>query len=179
MWLLEANPNAVANLRNAAVRNGVSPERLVFARRMSLPDHLARLRLADLFLDTLPCNAHTTASDSLWAGVPVLSQMGETLAGRVAASLLNAVGLRELVVPTAQAYESLAIELASNPSALACIRSKLARQRYRAPLFDTRLLTKYIEVAYRAMYDRYKAGLPPAPIDIQRTTERRDLSAIS
>jgi predicted O-linked N-acetylglucosamine transferase (SPINDLY family) len=152
------------------MRNGVSPERLVFAKRTSLPDHLARHRLADLFLDTLPCNAHTTASDSLWAGVPVLSQIGETFAGRVAASLLNAIGLRELAVPTAQAYESLAIELASKPPALACIRSQLAHQRCRAPLFDTKLFTKHIELAYRAMYDRYKAGLPPAPIDIQGTT---------
>jgi protein O-GlcNAc transferase len=113
LWLIESNPNAVANLRNAAMRNGVSPDRLVFAKRMPLPDHLARHRLADLFLDTFPCNAHTTASDSLWAGLPVLSQIGETFAGRVAASLLNAIGLRELVVPTAQAYENLAIELAS------------------------------------------------------------------
>src|SRR5215831_1264450 len=121
LWLIESNPNAVANLRKAATCNGVRPERLVFAKRMSLPDHLARHRLADLFLDTSPCNAHTTASDSLWAGVPVLSQIGETFAGRVAASLLNAIGLCELVVPTAQAYESLAIELASNPPALACI----------------------------------------------------------
>jgi predicted O-linked N-acetylglucosamine transferase (SPINDLY family) len=152
------------------MRNGVSPGRLVFAKRMALPDHLARHRLADLFLDTLPVNAHTTASDSLWAGVPVLSQIGETFAGRVAASLLNAIRLRELVVPTAQAYESLAIELASNPPALAYIRSKLAHQRCRAPLFDTKLFTKHIELAYRAMYDRYKAGLPPAPIDIQGTT---------
>ena len=167
LWLIESNPNAIANLRNAAMRNGVSPERLVFAKRMPLPDHLARHRLADLFLDTLPYNAHTTASNSLWSEVPVLSQIGETFAGRVAASLLNAIGLRELVVPTAQAYESLAIELASNPPALACIRSKLAHQRSRAPLFDTKLFTKHIELAYRAMYDRYKAGLPPAPIDIQ------------
>jgi len=168
LWLIESNPNAVANLRNAATCNGVSPERLVFAKRMSLPDHLARHRLADLFLDTSPCNAHTTASDSLWAGVPVLSQIGETFAGRVAASLLNAIGLCELVVPTAQAYESLAIELASNPPALACIRSKLAHRRCQAPLFDTKLFTKDIELAYRAMYDRHKAGLPPAPIDILR-----------
>jgi predicted O-linked N-acetylglucosamine transferase (SPINDLY family) len=170
LWLIESNSNAVANLRNTAMCHGVSPERLVFAKRMRLPDHLARHRLADLFLDTSPYNAHTTASDSLWAGVPVLSQIGETFAGRVGASLLNAIGLRELVVPTAQAYESLAIELASNPPALACIRSKLADQRCRAPLFDTKLFTKHIELAYRAMYDTYKAGLPPAPINIQAMT---------
>jgi predicted O-linked N-acetylglucosamine transferase (SPINDLY family) len=126
-----------------------------------MPDHLARHRLADLFLDTLPCNAHTTASDALWAGLPVLTQVGETFAGRVAASLLNAIGLAELSTSTSQTYEDLAIELALSSEKLAHIKQKLADNRLTTPLFDTRLFTRHIEAAYTAMYERYQAGLPP------------------
>jgi predicted O-linked N-acetylglucosamine transferase (SPINDLY family) len=160
LWLLEGNGSAAANLRKEAAASGVNPERLVFAKRMSLPDHLARHRLADLFLDTLPYNAHTTASDALWAGLPVLTQIGETFAGRVAASLLTAIGLPELIVSTPQAYEDLAIELANNPAKLACIKEKLANNRLKTPLFDTKLFTRHLETAYTAMYERYHAGLP-------------------
>src|SRR6266699_7029125 len=134
LWLIESNPNAVANLRNATTCNGVSPERLVFAKRLSLPDHLARHRLADLFLDTLPCNAHTTASDALWAGLPVLTCLGETFAGRVAGSLLRAVGLHELVTTSLEDYEALALKLAREPSLLALVKAKLARNRETKPL---------------------------------------------
>ena len=162
LWLFENNANAASNLRKEAQTRGVNSERLVFAERMTLPDHLARHRLADLFLDTLPYNAHTTASDALWAGLPVLTQIGETFAGRVAAGLLNAIGLAELITSTPQAYESLAIELASNSGKLAHIKRKLADNRLTSPLFDTRLFTRHIEAAYTAMYERHKAGLSPA-----------------
>ena len=161
LWLLEDNASAVSNLRKEAAARGVNPERLVFAKRMSLPDHLARHRLADLFLDTLPYNAHTTASDALWAGLPVLTQIGETFPGRVAASLLQAIGLAELITSTPEAYQDLAIELAANPQKSAAIKRKLADNRLTGSLFDTQLFTRRIEAAYNAMYERYLAGLPP------------------
>jgi predicted O-linked N-acetylglucosamine transferase (SPINDLY family) len=139
----------------------------VFAKRLpSDADHLARYQLADLFLDTLPYNAHTTASDALWAGLPVLTCIGETFAGRVAASLLNAIGLPELVTTTLEAYEALAIDLATHPGKLAAIKNKLANNRLTTPLFDTKLFTKHIEAAYTAMYERHQAGLPPEHIVI-------------
>lgn len=126
---------------------------------MPLAEHLARHRIADLFLDTLPYNAHTTASDALWAGLPVLTCLGETFAGRVAASLLNAIRLPELITTTLEAYERMAIDLATHPEKLAIIKSKLADNRLTTPLFDTKLFTKHIEAAYTEMYERHKAGL--------------------
>ena len=161
LWLLEANTSAASNMREEAGARGVDPKRLVFAKRMSLPDHLARHRVADLFLDTLPCNAHTTASDALWAGLPVLTRIGETFAGRVAASLLTAIGLPELITATPQAYENLAIDLATRPEKLVIIKRKLVENRLTTPLFDTKLFTKHIEAAYTAMYKRHQLGLPP------------------
>jgi predicted O-linked N-acetylglucosamine transferase (SPINDLY family) len=161
LWLFEDNASAAENLRKEAAARGVDQGRLVFAKRMPLADHLARHKLADLFLDTLPYNAHTTASDALWAGLPVLTRTGETFAGRVATSLLTAIGLPELVTRTREDYESLAIELARHPEKLASIKAKLERNRLTTPLFDTQLFTRHIESAYRAMYERYQAGLPP------------------
>lgn len=165
LWLSDINSIAVANLKVEASRKGVNPDRLVFAKRMPLvSDHLARHGLADLCLDTLPYNAHTTASDALWAGVPVLTQIGETFAGRVAASLLSAVGLPELITTTQQEYEDLAIELATNPGKLAAVKRRLADNRLTMPLFNTQLYTKHIEAAYTQMYERHQAGLPPEHI---------------
>mgnify|MGYP001109238464 CR=1 FL=1 len=149
------------NLRREAQLRGVDPDRLVFAPRCKPADHLARHQLADLFLDGLPYGAHTTASDALWAGLPVLTCTGETFAGRVATSLLNAIGLPELVTRTREDYERLAIELARQPDRLASIKEKLARNRLTTPLFDTQLSTRHIESGYKAMYERYQAGLPP------------------
>ena len=139
---------AVRNLKKEASARGIDPDRLVFAPRMALPDHLARHRMADLFLDTLPYNAHTTASDALWTGLPVLTQIGETFAGRVAASLLNAVGLPELITTTRDAYEALAIELATNPAKLASIKQKLSDNR----LNDA-------AVRHRAVHQAYRSGI--------------------
>jgi protein O-GlcNAc transferase len=161
LWLYVENATAVANIRKEAGLRGIDPARLVFAESMPLPDHLARHRLADLFLDTLPCNAHTTASDALWAGLPLLTQIGETFAGRVAASLLSAVDLPELIVETPEQYERMAIELAMRPEKLRAIKSRLAEQRIASPLFDTGRFTRHIEAAYIAMYERYQAGLEP------------------
>jgi predicted O-linked N-acetylglucosamine transferase (SPINDLY family) len=168
LWLFEDNPKASSNLTKAAEIRGVGPGRLVFATRMPLPDHLARLRLADLFLDTLPYNAHTTASDALWAGLPVLTRIGETLAGRVAASLLTVIELPELITLTPQEYENLAIELATNEAKLENLKRKLAKNRLTTPLFDTQLFTQHIEAAYAAMYERYQSDLTPDHIYIPR-----------
>ena len=133
-----------------------------------LPEHLARQRLADLFLDTLPYNAHTTASDALWSGLPLLTRTGNAFAGRVAASLLTAIGLPELITSTPQEYEALAVELATDPAKLAGIRRKLANNRLTTALFDTRLFTSQIERAYASMYDRYWADQPPDHIRVPR-----------
>jgi protein O-GlcNAc transferase len=161
LWLSEHNATAANNLRREATAAGVDPDRLVFASRLpSSADHLARHRLADLFLDTLPYNAHSTASDALWAGLPVLTQIGETFAGRVAASLLTAVGLPELIARTEAQFESMAVELAAAPAALAAIKDKLAQNRLTKPLFNTTLYTRHIESAYMAMHQRHQAGLP-------------------
>lgn len=161
LWLLEDNPKAAANLRAEASAAGVDAGRLIFAQRIPLSEHLARCAMADLFLDTLPCNAHTTASDALWAGLPVLTCMGESFAARVASSLLKAVYLPELITTTQQDYESLAIELATRPERLKEIRAKLLRSRLQAPLFDTQRFARNIEQAYMQMYDRHHADLPP------------------
>jgi predicted O-linked N-acetylglucosamine transferase (SPINDLY family) len=164
LWLLQANAKAADNLRREARLRGVDPNRLVFAGRMPPSEHLARHRAADLFLDTLPYNAHTTASDALWAGLPVLTCIGDTFVGRVAASLLQAICLPELITATLDHYERLALELATNPAKLSTIRSKLASNRLAAPLFDTQLFTRHIETAYAAMHERHQAGLPPRDI---------------
>jgi predicted O-linked N-acetylglucosamine transferase (SPINDLY family) len=161
LWLLEDDAAASRNLRREAETRGVASERLVFAPRLMLEDHLARHRLADLFLDTLPYNAHTTASDALWAGLPVLTCLGTTFPGRVVASLLNAIGLNELITHSLEEYEALAVELAMNPKRLAEIRSKLAQNRGTYPLFDTDRFRRHIEAAYTTMWERYQRGDEP------------------
>ena len=166
LWLLADNNDAVTNLRREAEARGIASERLVFAPRAPLPEHLARHRLADLFLDTLPCNAHTTASDALWAGLPVLTCLGTTFAGRVAASLLTAVGLPELVTDSLAEYEALALQLATHPVQLQHIREKLQTQRDRSALFDTPQFVAHLEQAYRQMFERHQQGLPPAAMAI-------------
>ena len=161
LWLSGATTTSVNNLLREAGKRGVASDRLVFAPRMELAGHLARHREADLFLDTFYYNAHTTASDALWAGLPVLTCLGHTFAGRVAASLLNAVGLPELVTRSHAEYEALALELATQPGRLADIRRKLAANRTTHPLFDTARFTRDIEDAYLKLYGRHLAGLAP------------------
>ncbi len=155
LWLLEDSELAAANLRTEAFARGIDPARLIFAQRVAPEDHLARQKMADLFLDTRPCNAHTTASDALWVGLPVLTQPGETFTGRVAASLLKAVGLPELVVSTAAEYEAMAIALATDPARLQALKDRLAANRATAPLFDIALFTRNIEAAYVQMIDKH------------------------
>jgi len=166
LWLLEDNASAAKNLKVEAQARGVSPSRLVFAERLEVSEHLARHHLADLFLDTIPYNAHTTATDALWAGLPVLTSTGETFAGRVAASVLNAIGLPELITHDLAAYESLALELATKPKKINSLKEKLAANRLTHPLFNTARFTKHFESAYRAMLDRHLAGLKPAHITV-------------
>jgi predicted O-linked N-acetylglucosamine transferase (SPINDLY family) len=166
LWLLGNDPFAIHNLRREAGARGVAPERLVFASRASVDEYLARQALADLFLDTLPRNAHTTTSDALWIGLPVLTCLGNSFGGRVAGSLLRAVGLPELVTESLSEYEELALTLARDPERLAAIRAKLARNRDTEPLFDTPRFTRGLEAAYTAMWRRQQAGLPPEHIDL-------------
>jgi predicted O-linked N-acetylglucosamine transferase (SPINDLY family) len=166
LWLLEGNAAAPVNLRREAAARGIAPERLVFAQRIALPEHLARHRLADLFLDTLPVNAHTTASDALWAGLPLVTCLGTTFAGRVAGSLLRAVGMPELVTASVDEYEKLAFQLALDPRRLAAMRAGLERNRAHAPLFDTERFTRHIEQAYSTMWRRQQDGQPPASFTV-------------
>jgi predicted O-linked N-acetylglucosamine transferase (SPINDLY family) len=161
LWLLVDSDRVAANLRREAEARGVGGARLVFAPHMSLPEHLARHRRADLFLDTHPYNAHTTTSDALWAGLPVLTRLGESFAARVAGSLLKAGGLPELITTTPEAYESLAVELAGDPIRLAELAQRLHRTRLMVPLFDTELFTRRLEDAYLQMYQRSVRGLSP------------------
>ena len=168
LWLAPSDPGVVGQLCAQAQARGVGAERLVFSRRVDYADYLARYPLADLFLDTLPFNAGTTASDALWAGLPVLTQVGDTFAGRMAASLLEAVGLPELITDHAADYEALALGLASDPERLAALRARLQSARQSAPLFDTPRFTRELESAYEAMWQRHLQGLPPAPIEVAR-----------
>lgn len=167
LWLFEGHAGAASRrLRAEAARRGVDGARLVFAPFAASPQHLARLQLADLFLDTLHYNAHGTASDALWAGVPVLTCRGAGFAGRVGASLLKAVGLPELITQSIAEYEALALALAADRPRLAALRARLAANRRTQPLFDTARTTRHIEAAYRAMWARHEAGLGPENIDL-------------
>ena len=165
--LLYADNDQVAeNLRQEARKSGVAPDRLVFAGRVERSLYLARYRVADLFLDTFPYNAGTTASDALWAGLPVLTRMGESFASRVAASVLTALDLPELITSSQKEYEDLAIELATKPQLLQQIKHKLSQQRLTQPLFDSRSFTRNLEQAYRQMHERSLDGLPPDHIQL-------------
>jgi protein O-GlcNAc transferase len=166
LWLRHENEDACANLRESAKLKGIAPERLVFARRVGLPEHLARHRLADLFIDTHPYGAHTTASHALWAGLPVLTQRGEPFVSRVSASIVLAVGLPELVVDSLDAYEALALDLARNPDRLQALRHRLAANRSTAPLFDSERYRRHVEQAYVQMIERQQSGKPPVSFDV-------------
>jgi len=161
LWLLRENVVAEGNLQREAKARGVDPSRLVFAGRLPVAEHLARHRLADLFLDTLPYNAHTTASDALWAGLPVLTCQGTAFAARVASSLLCAVGLPELVTTSLPEYEALALRLATDASLLGELRARLATNRLTHPLFDTGRFCRHIESAYTTMWETWQRGEAP------------------
>jgi predicted O-linked N-acetylglucosamine transferase (SPINDLY family) len=161
LWLLESPAPYADNLRLEAEKRGVAPERLIFAPDLPTDQHLARMSMADLFLDSLPYNAHTTGSDALWAGVPLITRTGTTFPGRVGASLLKAAGLPELVTQTTSEFEALAIKLASDPKALAKVKNKLAENKAKCTLFDTDLFRRHIEAAYEQMWQRFLSGETP------------------
>jgi predicted O-linked N-acetylglucosamine transferase (SPINDLY family) len=167
LWLLADGAAVERNLRAEAARRGVDPGRLVFAGRLPYAAHLARLRWADLFLDSLPFNAGTTASDALWAGVPLLTCTGEAFASRMGASLLNAVGLPELITHSLEEYQALALRLASERGLLAPLRTRLAASRATCPLFDTDRFRRHIESAYQTMWKRHQRGEPPASFAVE------------
>lgn len=166
LWLLAGNPAAQTNLLNEARSRGVDPGRIIWAPRVDVASHLARHAHADLFLDSFYCNAHTTCSDALWAGLPVLTLAGETFASRVSSSLLNSIGLPELITRDVADYEAQAMRWASSPEALADLRQRLWAQRTTTPLFDTERFARKIESAYEAIWTRHADGLPPTPIQI-------------
>ena len=166
LWLFQDNHLAAENLKKEAEKQGIAPDRLVFAERLPLSEHLARHHQADLFLDTFPYNAHTTTSDALWSSLPVLTLMGQSFASRVAASLLNTIDLPELITTSQEDYEALAIDLAMNPKKLIEIKLKLAHNRLATPLFDTPLFAQNLEAAYLRMYEIYQADLQPDHIVI-------------
>jgi protein O-GlcNAc transferase len=161
LWLLADRPIVQRNLRAYAGARGVDAERLVFAPRLPYARHLGRMALADLFLDTLPFNAGTTASDALWAGVPVLTCVGEAFAARMAGSLLKTLGLPELITHNVVEYEARALELTADVGRLGALRERLAHARTHAPLFDTARFTRHLERAYAHMYELHQSGLAP------------------
>lgn len=178
LWIAIEGDAARQNLRQAMADAGIDPDRLIFAGILPYPEHISRLQAADLGIDTFPCNGHTTTSDKLWAGLPLVTMRGRNFASRVSESLLCALGIPELVAPDDAAYVALNIRLATDAAFRAAMRQTVADNRFRAPLFDTERFTRHLEDAYRLMVERARTGLPPAPIDVParpaRTAPFRD-----
>ena len=158
LWLLKSNKWAEKNLKTEAEARGISESRLIFADRVSQAEHLARFKLADLFIDTFNINAHTTASDALWAGLPVVTKLGQGFASRVAGSLLHAVGLQELVTNNKHDYKTLILKLAKNPKMLSKIKKQLKSNISSQPLFDSKLYIKHLENGYLTAYKNFLDG---------------------
>jgi predicted O-linked N-acetylglucosamine transferase (SPINDLY family) len=167
LWLAQGSTEVMSNLRREAAARDVDGARLVFAPRISSPeDHLARYRVADLFLDTLPFNAHATASDALWAGLPLLTCRGGTFAGRVAASLLTAIGAPELIAGDLHEYRATALKLSADPALLAELRARLARGRHESPLFDTARYSAHLEAAFITIWQRTQRREPHTSVPV-------------
>jgi len=166
LWLLKTNKWAQTNLRKEAEKRGVNQDRIIFAERLPQAEHLARQKLADLFIDTFNVNAHTTASDALWGGLPVVTKAGKGFAARVTASLLNAIELPELVTENEKAYEDLILELALNREKLSKIKGKLVMNRISKPLFDSEMYTKNLENGYQQVYQNFINGNKPKTINV-------------
>ncbi len=167
LWLMKNSEKATENLKKEAIKRNIKSNRIIFAEKMPLAEHLARHKLADLFIDTFPYNAHTTCSDALWSGLPVITRMGESFASRVGASLLSAIELNELITKSEKEYEKLAIKLATNPKLLNKIKNKLKKNKVLKPLFNTKLYTSNIELAYTKIYNNYYSNLPIKNIEIK------------
>jgi protein O-GlcNAc transferase len=168
LWLLGGSAAVEANLRREAQARGIAPDRLIFAARLGYADYLRRYQLADLFLDTSPFNAGATASDALWAGLPLVTCAGEAFAARMAGSLLQAVGLPQLVAESLADYERIALEAARDPGALEALKGMLGQGRATCALFDTARFTRHLESAYQTMWQRHQAGEPPASFAVER-----------
>jgi predicted O-linked N-acetylglucosamine transferase (SPINDLY family) len=166
LWLLDWNAWATQNLQREARKCGIGAGRLIFAPKLPLEAHLGRLGAADLFLDTLPYNAHTMASDALWAGVPIVTCAGNTFASRVAGSLLTAIDMPELIVASIAEYEALTLKLARSPRQLSLLRDKIRRQRCSGMLFDTPRFARSLEKAYESMWINYRQGNPLRTIEL-------------
>ncbi len=166
LWTMASGDLRQHNLRNAFVERGVAADRIIFASQVAFAEHVSRIPLADVALDTFPCNGHTTTSDALWAGLPVITILGKSFAARVSASLLNAAGLSELVADTDEAFIDMAVALANDPERLKIIRTHLIANRETLPLYDTRRFTANLEQAYTMMAERARKGLPPDHIDV-------------
>ena len=171
LWLLQWNTNVQTRLTAAARERGIAAERLAFAPLLPLQEHLSRLACADIYLDAWPCNAHTTAGEALWVGVPVVTVRGRTFAQRVAASLLHAVGLDELVCDDSRGYVEKVVTLAADAPRRAQLRAHIATQRSASTLFDGASFARDIEALYRRMWARAVAGLPPAHLAAERPAE--------
>jgi predicted O-linked N-acetylglucosamine transferase (SPINDLY family) len=169
LWLAEANKDMARNLRREAEECGVDQARIVFVPHVPLADHLARQRLADLFLDSTPYNAGATGAAALWSGLPVLTLLGETFVGRMAASMLHAIGLPDLVATSLSHYEALALELASDPARCAALRTRLADNRQTCPLFDTARFVRHLETAYAKMWQHHREGGQPTGFAVEPT----------
>lgn len=158
LWLLQPNPTAQANLLREAAARGIGAERIVFAPKLPMEEHLARLQLADLALDTYPVTSHTTASDALWVGVPLVTLIGPTFVSRVVASIVRAAGIPELVTESVEDYYRVALELAAKPARLKKIKAKLAKDRLSCPLFDAKRFTQDLESMYKRMWEAHRAA---------------------
>ena len=167
LWLIKDSNEGVKNLKKEAEKRGVNPDKIIFAENMPISEHLARHKMADLFIDTFPCNAHTTCSDALWSGLPVITLMGQSFASRVSGSLLNAVDLNELITTTEKDYEDLIINVAKDSKKLKIIKNKLKNNRITQPLFNTKIYTNKIESAYKKIYEKYHSDLPLENIEIK------------
>jgi predicted O-linked N-acetylglucosamine transferase (SPINDLY family) len=165
LFLHASNAAVADNLRREAAARSVDPQRLIFGTTLPRSEYLARYEVADLFLDTSPYNAGTTASDALWAGLPVLTRAGESFSGRMAASLLTAAGFPELIASTQQQYEALAVALAGDRNRLTALKERVSAAR-RSALFDIRRFTRTLESAYQRIHERYRAGLPPGDLEV-------------
>jgi predicted O-linked N-acetylglucosamine transferase (SPINDLY family) len=166
LWLLQGSDTARRNLRAIAAAHGIAPERLVFAPQLTLDRHLARYHHADLFLDTWPCNAHTTASDALWMGVPLITLTGGSFPSRVATSLLNSLELSELCAASIEEYEALAMRLAHAPGERALLRARLEAARHTSGLFNTRQYCRRLEAGYESIWSRHVRGQLPAALEV-------------
>jgi predicted O-linked N-acetylglucosamine transferase (SPINDLY family) len=168
LWLIDSNPTAISNLRREAEARGVKSHRLVFAPKLKHDEHVARIALADLFLNTHPVNAGATAIDALSAGLPIVTYLGETFVQRVTASLLHAVGLSELITNSLEEYEVLALKLARDAPLLGTIKAKLAGNRHIYPLFNSEKLTRHLEAAYTSMWENWQRGESPHSFSVER-----------